>query len=188
MEAARTRPPDALGPWTIGAGGCDDVGALVALVNGAYRGESSQQGWTTEDHLVGGQRTDAAAVAALLASPTHRILVARDVNGLCGCVLLEQQPGRTCYLGMLTVRPTMQARGVGGQLLEAGEAWARENFLSLYMEMTVIDLRHDLIPWYERRGYRATGEIRPFPYDDERFGLPKRADLRFVVLRRRIAP
>ena len=54
--------------------------------------------------------------------------------------------------------------------------------------MTVVDLRPELIGWYQRRGYQLTGEIRPFPYEDQRFGLPKRDDLRFVVLRRRIAP
>jgi hypothetical protein len=50
------------------------------------------------------------------------------------------------------------------------------------MEMTVINLRHELIAWYERRGYRPTGETGAFPYGDERFGIPTRPDLEFVVL------
>ncbi len=52
------------------------------------------------------------------------------------------------------------------------------------LEMTVIAQRADLIAWYERLGFRGTGERRPFPYGDDRFGIPQRDDLEFVVLRR----
>jgi hypothetical protein len=48
--------------------------------------------------------------------------------------------------------------------------------------MTVIEQRRDLIAWYLRRGYVDTGRIEPFPYGNTRFGMPKRDDLRFVVL------
>lgn len=50
------------------------------------------------------------------------------------------------------------------------------------MRMTVIDIRDELIAFYERRGYRRTGIFKPFPYGDERFGVPLRQDLRFEVL------
>ena len=50
------------------------------------------------------------------------------------------------------------------------------------MRMSVIDARNELIAWYERRGYRRTGEYKPFPYGDPRFGIPKRDDLRFEWL------
>jgi hypothetical protein len=50
------------------------------------------------------------------------------------------------------------------------------------MHMTVISVREELIAWYERRGYRRTGRTTPFPYGDERFGLPQRDDLEFELL------
>ena len=50
------------------------------------------------------------------------------------------------------------------------------------LRMTVIDVRDELIAWYERRGYRRTGIRKPFPYGDTRFGVPRRDDLRFEVL------
>jgi hypothetical protein len=50
------------------------------------------------------------------------------------------------------------------------------------MHMTVIVQRTELIGYYERRGYRRTGELHPFPYGDERFGLPQRDDLAFELL------
>jgi ribosomal protein S18 acetylase RimI-like enzyme len=89
---------------------------------------------------------------------------------------------------MLTVRPDLQAHGIGRRLLAAAEGHAQQHFNARRMEMTVIEMRHELIAWYERRGYRLTGELKPFPYGDERFGLPRREDLRFVVMRREFAP
>lgn len=164
----------------------EDVESIVALVNGAYRGESSRRGWTTEADLLGGQRTDAAALAAQIAARGNAILVVRDAEGVCACVHLESRPDAVCYLGMLTVRPDRQAGGVGRALLGAAERFARETFGARWVEMTVIDVRTELLAWYERRGYAPTGEMRPFPYGDPRFGLPQREDLRFAVLRRRI--
>jgi ribosomal protein S18 acetylase RimI-like enzyme len=188
MESATAAPPHTDAAYTIDKASAADVPSVVALVNSAYRGESSRRGWTTEEHLVGGQRTDAAVIASVIGAAGQVILVLRRGPAVCGCVLLEDKADRTCYLGLLTVRPDLQAGGIGRRLLAAGEAWAAEHFGSLYVEMTVVELRGELIAWYERRGYRLTGEIRPFPYEDERFGLPKRDDLRFVVLRRLIAP
>lgn len=160
-----------------------DVEAVTALVNSAYRGDSSRRGWTTEAHLLGGQRTDAAAIADLVASPGRTLLLARRGDELVGCVLLERK-GDGAYLGMLTVRPDLQAGGVGRRLLAAGEAHASAAFGAQWVEMTVIEQRRELVAWYERRGYAWTGERRPFPYGDERFGLPQRPDLVFVVLRK----
>jgi ribosomal protein S18 acetylase RimI-like enzyme len=188
MESATATPPRTEIEYTVGKASATDVPALVALVNSAYRGESSRRGWTTEEHLVGGQRTDTAGIARDIDTPGQVILVLRQGATVCGCVLLEDKADRTCYLGLLTVRPDLQARGIGRQLLAAGEAWAAEHFGSHHVEMTVVEQRGELIAWYERRGYQLTGEIRPFPYEDQRFGLPKRDDLRFAVLRRRIAP
>jgi hypothetical protein len=64
----------------------------------------------------------------------------------------------------------------------AAERTARDLFGATRMEMTVIVQRAELIAWYQRRGYRPTGETRPFPATDPRFGLPRRNDLAFVVL------
>ena len=187
MACAAVTRPELNKDFTIHAANSADVLSTVALVNSAYRGESSRRGWTTEEHLLGGQRTDEAAIARDISTAGQVILLLRQCAMLCGCVFLEDKPDRTCYLGLLTVRPDLQRAGFGRRLLAAGEAWGAERFGSHYIEMTVLEQRRELVAWYERRGYRLTGESRPFPYEDERFGLPKRDDLRFVVLRRRIA-
>jgi ribosomal protein S18 acetylase RimI-like enzyme len=159
----------------------EDVTAIVALVESAYRGESGRRGWTTESHLLDGQRTDAALVRDLLAREGSRILVAIDDARMLGCCHIERQ-GEECYFGMFSVDPALQGGGIGRRLLAEAERVAREEWGCGQMSMTVIDVRTELIEWYERRGYRRTGEHKPFPYGDPRFGLPKRDDLRFEVL------
>lgn len=159
-----------------------DVPALVALVNSAYRGESSRLGWTTEADLLDGQRIDAEALAADIEAAGHVVLVYEEDGAAAACVHLERTGDTGCYLGMLTTRPVMQAAGIGKAMVAAAERWAVEHWGARVMHMTVLSLRRELIAWYERRGYRQTGERKPFPYGDERFGLPRRDDLEFLVL------
>ncbi|HEV2568178.1 GNAT family N-acetyltransferase [Sphingomonas sp.] len=159
-----------------------DVQQVLDLVQRTYRGDSARGGWTHEADLLGGQRTDAAALADIIADPAQRLLLA-EVNGrLVGCVQITDKGGGTTYLGLLTVDPDRQAAGLGRRLLAEAERSAATLFGATRMEMTVIRQRAELIAYYERRGYALTGEERPFPLDDPRFGLPQRRDLAFVVL------
>ena len=161
-----------------------DVPALVALVNSAYRGEQSRQGWTTEAHLLGGQRTDAAALLDLLTPDEATLLLCSTADGqLCGSVYLHLQ-GDTLYLGMLSVAPTRQAQGIGKRLLAAAEAHAYRNACSR-LRITVISVRTELLAWYERHGYQPTGETEPFP-TDTRFGIP-RQPLELLVMEKELA-
>ncbi|HET6805446.1 MAG TPA: GNAT family N-acetyltransferase [Frateuria sp.] len=163
-----------------------DIPAIVALVESAYRGESGRRGWTTESDLLDGQRTDAAGVADALSRPGSCILLLEhDGQPLASCQL--ERKGEAAYFGMFAVDPARQAGGLGKRLLGEAERLAREDWGCRLMEMTVIVQREELIAWYERRGYRRTGQFAPFPYGDERFGIPRRGDLRFEVLVKRLA-
>jgi ribosomal protein S18 acetylase RimI-like enzyme len=160
-----------------------DVPAIVRLVDSAYRGEASRAGWTTEADLLDGQRTDAEAVAEMLREPGSTVLLAEENDGkLVGCCRLERRPGAEAYFGMFSVKPLRQGSGVGRQLLAEAERIARDDWAAAMMSMTVIAQRAELIAWYERRGYRRTGETEPFPYGNERYGIPRRPDLVFTVL------
>ncbi|GHB71045.1 GNAT family N-acetyltransferase [Persicitalea jodogahamensis] len=160
-----------------------DLPELTQLINSAYRGDSSRKGWTTEADLLGGIRTSEASLAETIAKPDSTILIHRDeaTDVLIGCVYLEKKAD-LMYLGMLTVSPEIQARGIGKKLLQEAENYAH-TLGCIAVEMTVISQRAELIAWYERRGFALTGETRPFPMNDPRFGEPK-TNLEFVVMRK----
>lgn len=162
-----------------------DLARVVDLVQAAYRGASSRAGWTTEADLLDGQRTDADEVGTLLAGDPSRsrIVLAISDGRAIACCHLERRPSYA-YFGMFAVDPAEQAGGVGRALLAEAERVAREEWGLTEQRMTVITLRTELIAWYERRGYRRTGVLSPFPYGDERFGLPRRDDLCFEELRK----
>ncbi|HEX4741715.1 MAG TPA: GNAT family N-acetyltransferase [Caulobacteraceae bacterium] len=163
--------------------GPEDLEAVSTLVNDAYRGGDGDRGWTHEADYIDGQRTSVEDLRADLARLGATLLLARDDSGapLTGCVWLEPAADGAWYLGMLTVRPRLQAQGAGRRLLAAAEQYAAAKG-ARRIRMTVVSLRETLIDWYRRRGYEPTGEREPFPYDDERFGAPRVAGLEFIVL------
>ncbi|MFF5184376.1 GNAT family N-acetyltransferase [Streptomyces sp. NPDC000345] len=158
-----------------------DVDELVALVESAYRGESSRAGWTTEADILQGQRTDPEGVLEIIKSADGRVLTVEQEGRIVACCQLEHR-GAHAYFGMFAVSPTAQGGGLGRTVLAEAERQARAIWGATEMHMTVISVRDDLIAWYERRGYRRTGRMTPFPYGDERFGIPQRDDLQFELL------
>lgn len=158
-----------------------DVDTLVRLIQSAYRGEASRAGWTTEADLLDGQRTDPEGVRAVIESPTSLMLVAERAGAIVACCQLEHR-GDAAYFGMFAVDPGQQGGGLGRTVLEQAERIAVRTWSVSTMQLTVITARADLIAWYERRGYRRTGELSRFPYGDERFGIPRRDDLQFELL------
>ena len=161
-----------------------DTPDLLPMINSAFRGESSKKGWTTEaDVLAGELRTDADNLNALMEKPGAVILKFTDAEGaLAGCVYLEKR-GQRLYLGMLTVWPERQAQGIGKQLLAAAETHARrQNCDSIIMR--VLSNRTELIQWYERHGYAATGERQPYDAPPQ-FGIPL-TELDFILLEKPI--
>ena len=164
-----------------------DVTRIVALVESAYRGETSQRGWTTEADLLDGQRTDTEEVSGLLLATLSQIILAFDDDVLVASAHIQMHDDG-CHFGMFAVVPTLQGGGVGKALLAEGERRAALDFAATEMRMWVIWMRESLIAFYQRRGYRLTGEREEFPYEDANFGLPKRDDLYFVVLSKSLSP
>lgn len=175
-----------------------DVPAVVALVTSAYRGEASRAGWTTEADLLDGARIDPDLLRSDIGRDRSRVLLAElevpagqaageahAPRELVACAHVAVDDGAG-YFGMFAVRPGLQRAGIGHALLREAERIAGEEWRLPLMRMSVIHLREELIAWYERRGYRRTGVFKPFPYGDARFGIPRRDDLRFEVLEKRL--
>lgn len=170
-------------PVTITPAVPDDAFALELLINSAYRGETGKKGWTTEADLLDGTRTDAELILGIISDPKSLLLKATDGEGIVGCVELRTE-GKKLYLGMLTVRPDLQGRGIGNVLMAAAEGEAiRRHCTTIFM--TVLTVRTKLIDWYARHGYHDTGERKPFAFTDPRFGKPRQA-LEFAVLEKEV--
>lgn len=140
-----------------------DLPSLHPVIERAYRGESAKAGWTHEADLLEGERTDLATLLAIVDDPDQALLMALDGETPIGSVQVSNRGGGIAYLGLLCVDPTLQAGGTGKLLIAAAEDFARSQFAATAMEMTVIDSRTELIAYYERRGYAASGEKRDFP-------------------------
>jgi ribosomal protein S18 acetylase RimI-like enzyme len=169
---------------TLERAGPDDLEAIAALMNAAYRAE--QPGWNTESGYITGQRTDPRLLAEeLAANPQAELLVARADGAIIATVQIAPEGEGAWSLGGLAVHPALQGEGLGAALLAAGEARVTARG-GTRVRLTVVHVRDALIAWYGRRGYEPTGERRPFPYGDERFGRPLRDDLAFVVLEKRL--
>ncbi len=148
---------------TIRIAGAADLPAVHALIERAYRGESARAGWTHESDLLSEDRTSLEELAAIIGDADKRILVAQRDGAIIGCVEVTREREGVGYFGMLTVDPALQAGGLGKHLIAAAEAEAVQAFGATRMELAVVDKRPELIAYYERRGYVATGEVKPFP-------------------------
>ena len=159
-----------------------DYAEIMDLVNLALQGSEASASWNIEVGILEGQRLHEALLREDLAAnaglPIHR----DEANGtLLGTVWPDPEKGDVWNPGLLTVRPGPQNKQLGRTLFTAAEDFVKERGAHRIC-MTVVNVRTTLIAWYERRGYALTGETRPFPYGDERFGRPLRDDLHFVVL------
>lgn len=160
-----------------------DIDKLILLINSAYRGETAKKGWTHESDLIeGDSRIDRISLEKIMSDPNATILKYEEKETISGCVYLEKK-NSSLYLGLLSVSPDLQAKGIGKKLLNAAE----EHALIINcnkIEMTVITMRAKLIAWYERHGYHQTNQKQPFP-ENESFGTPV-IPLEFVVMEKKL--
>ena len=111
-----------------------DIPALDKLVNSAYRGEGSKKGWTTEADLLDGLRTDPGSLLKIFQDPDAVILKYAGETSIEGCVYLKKKKD-ALYLGMLTVSPQLQAKGIGKQLmLQCFQSAKEMQYKKLYLE------------------------------------------------------
>jgi ribosomal protein S18 acetylase RimI-like enzyme len=142
-----------------------DIPVIKKLLNSAYRGEMSKQGWTTEAHLIGGDtRTDDLNIKQVMEQKGSAFLkYINEEEEIIGCVNLQQHDSKL-YLGMFSVSPSLQGKGIGKQMLQAAEEYAKHlNCISIFM--SVISIRAELIDWYKRHGYKDTGQRKEFIED-----------------------
>lgn len=157
-----------------------DSEKISELVNSAYRGEVSKEGWTTEADFIGGTRTTPELILSMLNPPIAQIEMAFDeLNNLIGCVYINRESDQVMYFGMLTTSPQYQGKGLGKKMISYVETIAKEESRS-ELRITVLNMRPELIAFYERRGFKASGNFEKFPDNDPAFGIPKVAGLKLL--------
>jgi len=138
-----------------------DAKEIAALVNRAYRPSSQEAGWTHEANLIAGERISTEQVLSLFHEQST-ILLLRLGQDIVACV--HVQGGQSsAYIGMLATNPTMQAQGLGKQLLLHAEAYAIEHYDASVLKISALSSRPELLAFYERRGYALTGQVEEYP-------------------------
>ncbi len=128
-----------------------DFYPLLRLINTAF---DVERFFKDEDRL------DDARLRSYLEK--GNFLIMEEAGELVASVYVERKDNRA-YLGLLSVDPTQQKRGLGRRLTAAAEEFARE-MGARFMDLTVVNLRTELPGIYEKLGYRVTGTA-PFPAD-----------------------
>lgn len=145
-----------------------DAVALAGLVNRAYE---------VEQFFVDGERTSTEEVAELL--ERGRFLVLDSANGLAAAVYLKTE-GQDAHIGMLSVSPELQGRGLGTRLVAVAEAFSVA-FGCRSVGLQIVNLRDDeLGPWYRKLGYRQTQQL---PYVDR----PIKRPCHFIAMSKTLA-
>jgi GNAT superfamily N-acetyltransferase len=166
----------------------DAAPALVELIRAAYRGPASYERWTSEEHLVGGTRTDEPSVRAAIEADGSEMLIADGPDGRpIGCCLIAERGGGLVSFGLFAVDPARQGDGVGRRLVGWAQVAAVELFGARMMELEVLAQQRALRGWYERLGFVPTGETRTFPSHPE-YAVPRRDDLYMIVLAKPLLP
>jgi ribosomal protein S18 acetylase RimI-like enzyme len=158
-----------------------DADLLTDLIRSAYRGQDSRAGWTSEADLVEGERISRDQVLTMISAGGSVLLVGEDAGQIVACCQLRNEGAGLAYFGTFAVSPQAQGAGLGRQLRAEAERQAVAAFAATRLMMTVLAQQDKLIAYYERRGFRRTGETRPFPADP-RYARPLRDDLCFAVL------
>ena len=143
----------------------EDAERITSIINSAFR--------RAEEFFVDGDRINVESVLTLLNS--GKFLVAESEDTLLGCVYVEHRAiagehssahsEDRAYLGLLSVDPAHQQCGLGSVLMDAAEEYCR-GLGATFMNIKVVNLREELLPYYRKRGYVEIG-TSPFPADVE---------------------
>lgn len=152
---------------TLRLAGQQDAVALAGLVNRAYE---------IERFFVDGARTNTEEVAELLQH--GRFLVLDCAGGLAAAVYVKTD-GEDAQIGMLSVSPELQGRGLGTRLVAVAEAFSTAVGCRS-VGLQIVNLRDELGPWYRKLGYRETSQL---PYVDR----PIKRPCHFIAMSKSLA-
>ncbi|GAA5815250.1 hypothetical protein MFLAVUS_008756 [Mucor flavus] len=156
------------------------VTAATAVVNNAYRSEG---GWTTEQHIVSGQRCTEEDMTSFITEngKPNTLLFALEQDNVVGTVQIQpsHEAPNEAEIGLFSVSPLHQSRGIGGKLIR--QAMSEMKILGFNTAvMHVLENRPEILSWYKKLGFEETGERIPFVWPE----MLKIKDLHFLTLKK----
>ncbi|MGB3620585.1 GNAT family N-acetyltransferase [Ketobacter sp. MCCC 1A13808] len=163
-----------------------DVPELTQLINDAYRGSSGSRRWTSESHLVQGDRISERQLADLIEGAAFDLISARSasvqkIDSILGCIGVTYFD-HLCEFGTFAIRPDYHGSGIGKALLAYAENRVKSR--CRHFQVVVLEANTRLIHFYQKLGYTLVGESIPYPVHLD-VGIPKTPELKLVVLRKR---
>lgn len=141
----------------------DDVAQLVELINLAYRAQS-ERSWTTEKAFVDGTRITNEQLNGDLSRSNFKLFVGENEQGLLVACIGLSLDHNSVEIGTFAIDSSVQNSGFGKEILAYAEQYIVQNHPSVsYFLMYVLDVRSELIAYYQRRGYQITGHTEPYP-------------------------
>lgn len=153
-------------PPTIRRADLQDVARVTQLINRAFE---------VEAFFAVGDRTSDAQISAKLKVGVFFLAEIRD--RLVGCVHAEHRENGRGYISMLAVDPVYQGTGIGRRLMRIAEQHCLQAHCTEVL-ITVINLRTELRPFYNRLGYVEHGTA---PYSDAHRATQP---VHFIVMRK----
>lgn len=159
-----------------------DLDVIVDLVNSAYRGIDGPRRWTTEAHLVQGDRLVLEDLRRLITDSDSEFYVGYLDGSLISCIAIKRY-GPITEFGTFAVDPSLQGLGYGKDILSFAESKASSH--SSTFQVTVVAQNSDLVRFYQRRGYNETGQRLTYP-TDQNVGKPKVKNIDLTVLQKNV--
>jgi ribosomal protein S18 acetylase RimI-like enzyme len=121
-----------------------DVPRMVPLINAAFAVET----------FLEGPRTSSEDLEERMQS--GEFLVGEASNGEMAASVFVQIREQRGYFGMLAVDPKLQGMGLGRRMVQAAEQYCRARGC-IAMDLSILSLRTELLPFYKKLGYSPTG-------------------------------
>ena len=165
-----------------------DITNLVDLINSAYRQQEGRS-WISESEIVTGDRINAKQLEQALAQDDFQLFIAELDEQIVACIGLTFTQ-HDVEIGTFCIATTLQNQGIGKYVLDFAEQYVHDKVLSTHCHFThfvmwVLSVRHELIAYYQRRGYIQTGIVEDYPLNAN-VGIPI-VDLHLIEIRKSVA-
>ena len=124
----------------------------------------SERSWATEKAFGDGIRITNEQLNGDLSRSNFKLFVGENEQGLLVACIGLSFDHNSVEIGTFAIDSSVQNLGYGKQMLNYVEAYVAQSCSEVRdLIMYVLDVRSELIAYYQRRGYQITGHTEPYP-------------------------